>query len=58
MENIDVYWNHIKEWWNNINYEDYKYDTNIETVSIEEKKKFHIKFLYIIQLILNIDNKL
>lgn len=56
MENIDVYWNHIKEWWININYEDYKYDTNIETVSIEEKKKFHIKFLYIIQLILNIDN--
>jgi hypothetical protein len=54
--NIENHWQNIKEWWNNLEYDDYTFDDNVKKVSIEEKKIYHIKVLFILKRVLELND--
>ena len=56
VDNIDIKWNEVYEWWETINIENTIFSHNIKKPTHEEKNIFNIKLLYIIKKLFNIED--
>jgi hypothetical protein len=56
VDDIDIKWNEVYEWWENINIENNIFLHNIKKPTHEEKNIFNIKLLYIIKQLFNIED--